>query len=187
MADALELTCPHCEGTAVYHLASSRRILPCKNCRKQMSLPSREEVVRAAALLRQLSMPSGGPLLASNPNGPISSQFPLNAPSAAQIDTSSTQAAQANWPLIDSIAAQSFPDLRVAPRVRRRQKRSPAVFLISVILGGIAGLIAGYLVLCRIDRGYDFLHLTSEENDNDQSHKISEKPIKLITPLALVP
>src|SRR5207253_9056698 len=63
MADALDVTCPHCEETAAYLLVPSPQLLPCNACGKQMSLPSRDEVVREAARMAQGSLPSGNDLL----------------------------------------------------------------------------------------------------------------------------
>ena len=45
--NVLEVMCPHCESAAQHYLASSRRIVACKDCSNQMSLPSREEVAKA--------------------------------------------------------------------------------------------------------------------------------------------
>ena len=42
--------------------------------------------------------------------------------------------------------------------------------------------MGGYLVLCRIDLRYDFLHLTTEENDSSRPRETSERPLGPVTP-----
>jgi hypothetical protein len=59
------------------------------------------------------------------------------------------------------VSPGSIPVASFAPRSpnRSRTRKSPAVELIKIALGGIAGLVLGYLALCWINPGYDFLRL----------------------------
>ena len=44
------------------------------------------------------------------------------------------------------------------------------MFILSTVVGGFAGLAAGYLILCHFDLRYDFLHLIPAVLNDSPNH-----------------
>jgi hypothetical protein len=85
--------------------------------------------------------------------GPVETIRPDEPPNTTVADSF-----QDNWPPIDSQPGHSSLEWNLV-QPRRKQTRSPLAFILSVIFGGLAGLVAGYFVLCQISSKFDFLHV----------------------------
>ena len=69
-----------------------------------------------------------------------------------------------------------IPDVGFAALQRKKKNTSAVRTLLGIILGGVAGLSAGYLVLCLFGDKYDALHLMSVERSAASRTVPDQKP-----------
>jgi hypothetical protein len=184
VADTIVVSCLNCQEDNSYPLAPLPQILPCKSCHKILQIPSRGEVSAAAAQLGSKSPPLadqsssvklGKAGIASNST--TIQQLPLPS-SAAKADV--TRNAD---PEFVSLADSLIHDRAAKLHRRNKSTQSPLMFILSTVVGGFAGLAAGYLILCHFDLRYDFLHLIPiPANQPLAQSSTANSPPRVITP-----
>ena len=80
-----------------------------------------------------------------------------------------------------SLADSLIRDRALTVYRRNKSTRSPLMFILSTVVGGFAGLAAGYLILCHFDLRYDFLHLIPADRRLAQS-PTGNSPPRVVAP-----
>ncbi len=181
VGDTLVVSCLNCETDASYVLQPSSQLLPCKSCHEILPIPSREEVVAAATQLKRKAPTR--PDVSSNTNAnenSSTSKSRVTQQAFPQSSAENTHVTHDNELQFAPLDISRIPDRQIVKHRRKKSTQSPLVFLFSVIVGGLAGLSAGYLVLCYFDLRYDFLHLIAPDpsiHQNDEKAPVPQKDV----------